>query len=80
MTTNSRSCFDRRCGEDRRKAHSLEYFLKGRIERRCGKERRHLHERREGWIRVSNWVSLPLRILIAEFCLDDIRDLKRPLD
>ena len=31
---------DRRCGADRRKLSSADYFLKGGVERRSGKERR----------------------------------------
>ena len=71
MTTNSRFCLDRRSGEDRRKAHSLEYFLKGGIERRSRNERRHQDEKRKDWVRISKWSSLPTKALTAEFRLDD---------
>lgn len=49
---------DRRSGEDRRKVHLLEYFLKGRPDRRSGIERRHNGERREGYIRINEWASI----------------------
>jgi len=49
---------DRRFGEDRRREHYLDYFLKGGVERRSWKERREQDERREGWMRVSKWASI----------------------
>jgi len=58
-----RALLDRRSGEDRRKAYSLDYFLNGGVERRKGDERRKLNERRSDWRRVGKWYSV--------FCQDD---------
>jgi hypothetical protein len=49
---------DRRFGEDRRRWYYLDYLLKGGVERRSWQERRVQDERREGWMRVSKWVSV----------------------
>ena len=49
---------DRRSGEDRRKVHLLEYFLKGNPDRRNGRERRQNDERRKGYIRINEWSSV----------------------
>ena len=49
---------DRRSGADRRQAYDLDYFPGGGIERRLGKERRRPDERRDGWVRVSEWSSV----------------------
>lgn len=59
-----RSKLDRRSGEDRRKAYSLDYFLNGGIERRKGTERRKNGERRADWRQVDKWYSV--------FCGDDL--------
>lgn len=49
---------DRRSLENRRKAYSLNYFLKSGKERRLWKERRkQLLELRKGWVRVTDWTS-----------------------
>jgi len=53
-----RTFVDRRSGDDRRKAHDLDYFLRGGVERRCWKERRSEIERRKDWIRAATWVSV----------------------
>lgn len=53
-----RSRLDRRSGEDRRKAYSLDYFLNGGLERRKGGERRKSGERRADWRRVDKWYSV----------------------
>jgi hypothetical protein len=58
-----RSLLDRRSGEDRRKAYSLDYFLNGGVERRKGLERRRAPERRKDWRRVGKWYSV--------YCGDD---------
>ena len=63
--------FDRRTGEDRRKAYTEGYFLAGEIERRSGKERRQQNERRQNWIRISKWSSIRKEVLMADFYLDD---------
>lgn len=49
---------DRRSGEDRRVVYSLVYFQHGNICRRNEIEQRTNAERREGYIRVSEWSSV----------------------
>lgn len=49
---------DRRSGDDRRKVHNLNYFIRGGVERRKFIERRTQEERRKNWIRVDEWVSV----------------------
>jgi len=50
---------DRRSGNDRRKSYSLDYFSKGGTERRGSKEDRRINpERRDRWIRVTDWSSV----------------------
>ena len=58
MVKKRYSVIDRRSGNDRRKAHNLDYFLKGGKERRSRKERRSKIERRGGWIKVGQWNSV----------------------
>ena len=58
VSEEQRSGIDRRCGKDRGKAHDVDYFLNGGVERRSWKERRAPGERREGWVRVSEWSSM----------------------
>jgi len=54
-----RGSFDRRSGGDRRDSYSIDYFAKGGIERRSHKgDRRKNPERREQWIRVTDWSSV----------------------
>ncbi|KPJ75563.1 MAG: hypothetical protein AMJ54_14590 [Deltaproteobacteria bacterium SG8_13] len=53
-----RSKLDRRSGEDRRKAYSLDYFINGGIERRIRGERRRNAERRADWRQVGKWYSV----------------------
>ncbi|MGE5839086.1 MAG: hypothetical protein ACM34H_04075 [Deltaproteobacteria bacterium] len=59
MSNLNRLFMDRRSGEDRRKTYRLGYFINGGIERRSGKERRLLGERRLGWVRATDWSSVP---------------------
>jgi len=50
---------DRRSLYDRRQVHSLDYFLMGGFERRKIRDRRkNKIERREGWIRITDWTSV----------------------
>ena len=49
---------DRRSGEDRRTTYLIDYFSEGKPERREAIERRDKNERREGYVRVSNWSSV----------------------
>jgi hypothetical protein len=63
LAIRRRALLDRRSGDDRRNAYSLDYFLNGGIERRRGAERRRLPERRADWKRVGKWYSV--------FCGDD---------
>jgi hypothetical protein len=58
MSKYLRFTYDRRCGIDRRKAYTLDYFLKGEEERRRRKDRRLADERRTDWVRVTDWVSV----------------------
>jgi hypothetical protein len=53
-----RRLLDRRSGDDRRSAYSLDYFLNGGLERRHGEERRRQAERRVDWKRVVKWYSV----------------------
>ena len=59
MSSLNRFAMDRRCGDDRRKSYRLGYFINGGVERRSGKERRFLGERRLGWVRATEWSSVP---------------------
>ena len=63
MQERRESPMDRRSGEDRRKAHDPDYFLKGGVERRRTKERRSGLERRSEWIQVSKWSSISLWVI-----------------
>ena len=57
-----RSGFDRRTEVDRRQVYSIDYFIQGGVERRNGLERRkNRMERRKSWIRVDDWISVPVR-------------------
>jgi hypothetical protein len=71
MTDRTRPFFDRRSGEDRRKAYTEGYFLAGGTERRSGKERRQPSERRKGWTKISKWTSIKRELLKPDFRLDD---------
>ena len=56
-----RSFFDRRSGQDRRKAYNIDYFLEGGVERRTsptGERRNGDNDRRRDWIKISQWSSL----------------------
>jgi hypothetical protein len=58
---SKRSYFDRRSGQDRRKAYNIDYFLEGGVERRThpnGERRNHEKDRRKDWIKISRWSSL----------------------
>jgi hypothetical protein len=65
MSKKERSPIDRRSGNDRRKAHSLDYFLNGGVERRSWVERRAQGERRKDWVRATEWSS----VLIGDLSL-----------
>ena len=49
---------DRRLDEDRRQAHSINYFFNGGSERRTFNERRTPGERRKGCTAVGRWSSI----------------------
>jgi len=56
-----RAFFDRRSGQDRRKAYNIDYFLEGGVERRThatGERRDQENDRRKEWIKISPWSSL----------------------
>lgn len=56
---SNRKPLDRRSGNDRRERYSLDYFEKGGKERRKKKkERRDPAERRDKWVRVTDWSSV----------------------
>lgn len=59
--------YDRRSGEDRRKAYSALYFLQGNKERRSFMERRTNVERRANYVRISEWSSMYLGPKIRKF-------------
>jgi hypothetical protein len=58
LVDERRSLLDRRSGEDRRKAYSLDYFINGGRERRKRTERRRRNERRSDWKMVNKWYSV----------------------
>ena len=56
---SKRSFVDRRCGEDKRESHNLDYFENNGIEKRKYQERRTPGERRQSdWVRVGKWYSV----------------------
>jgi hypothetical protein len=55
-----RSPEERRSENDNRNGRDKSYFEKGGEERRLAKERRHPAERRDGWLRVGHWRSVPV--------------------
>jgi len=58
----NRSGVDRRSEVDRRQVYSIDYFIQGGVERRSGLERRkNRGERRKGWVRVNEWISVPVK-------------------
>jgi hypothetical protein len=59
MSSMNRLAMDRRSGDDRRKSYRLGYFINGGVERRSGNERRLSGERRIGWVRATEWSSVP---------------------
>ena len=57
-----RSGVDRRSEVDRRQVYSIDYFIQGGVERRNGLDpRKNRRERRKGWVRVNEWISVPVR-------------------
>jgi len=50
--------FDRRSGDDRRKAHKRGYLAQGGVERRNGREIRQKNERRDQYVRTNKWSSI----------------------
>ncbi|MEW6672074.1 MAG: hypothetical protein AB1427_10225 [Thermodesulfobacteriota bacterium] len=56
-----RSGVDRRAEVDRRQVYSIDYFIQGGVERRSGLDRRkNRRERRKNWVRVNEWISVPV--------------------
>lgn len=70
MDQRIRLPFDRRSGEDRRKAYKLGYFLEGGAERRRGDERRSGMDRRAGWVSVSEWSGIDPQFIDVKDFLD----------
>lgn len=63
-----RSINERRSGKERRRKISLSRFLYNGPEKRGNQDRRLPEERRDGWVRVSKWSSVPLwELKIAKF-------------
>jgi hypothetical protein len=60
---------ERRAGKDRRRTFNLNRFLyRGSERRKALQDRRTLEERRDGWVRISKWSSVNLRVLnIAKY-------------
>lgn len=58
-TLNPVPGIDRRSLYDRRQVHSVDYFLMGGLERRKIRNRRtNKIERRENWVRITEWTSV----------------------
>lgn len=57
---------DRRTGDERRYAVSLDYFTETPVERRKGNERRKKGEMRDDWVRVTQWSSVPKELHAKE--------------
>ncbi|MEE8541084.1 MAG: hypothetical protein V3S66_05420 [Desulfobacterales bacterium] len=58
-TLNPVPGIDRRSLYDRRQVHSVDYFLMGGIERRkIWSRRKNKIERRENWVRITEWTSV----------------------
>jgi hypothetical protein len=63
-----RAVADRRSGKDRRKRLKRGRLFNRKPENRTSLERRLHGERRTGWVRISKWSSVNLRILkISKF-------------
>ena len=59
---SKRSGVDRRSEIERRQVYSIDYFIQGGVERRSGLDRRkNRGERRKGWVRVNEWISVPVK-------------------
>ena len=57
-----RSSVDRRSEVDSRQVYSIDYFIQGGVERRSGLGRRkNRRDRRKGWVRVNEWISVPVK-------------------
>jgi hypothetical protein len=56
----ARSAVERRADHDQRRKSSRKYFANGGQERRASTERRHPEERRDKWMRVGRWRSVPV--------------------
>jgi hypothetical protein len=68
MTGIQRSFNERRSGKERRRKISVGRLFYRGPEKRSTKDRRLPEERRNGWVRVSKWSSVPLWDLkIAKF-------------
>jgi hypothetical protein len=68
MSTTKRAFIERRSGKDRRrKFHIGRFFYRG-PEMRGSKERRAIEERRNDWVKISKWSSVPLwELKISKF-------------
>ena len=68
MTGIHRAVTERRSGKERRRKISLRRLFYRGPEKRSTRDRRLPEERRDGWVRISKWSSVPLWDLkIAKF-------------
>lgn len=68
MPIGKRAFIERRSGRNRRRFPSVRGFFFGGKERRKSSERRTGIERRDGWVHISKWSSVPLKQLkISKF-------------
>ena len=68
MTGIHRSINERRSGKERRRKICISRLFYRGPEKRSIDDRRLLEERRNGWVRISKWSSVPLWDLkIAKF-------------
>ena len=73
MSTIKRAFLERRSGKDRRRNFHLSRFFYRGPEMRGSKERRAIEERRDDWVKISKWSSVPLgKLKISKF-------LKKPV-
>ena len=68
MSKIKRAFIERRTGKDRRRNFYFNRFFYRGSENRESKERRAIEERRDDWVKISKWSSVPLRELkISKF-------------
>jgi hypothetical protein len=55
-----RSATERRSNQEKRSHASSTHLIRGGRERRLTQDRRNPEERRDGWLRVGRWRSVPI--------------------